>query len=120
MKQVIHKANDLFNIFGSKTKATKCVDQIIIAIESFRQIENSSIGIVFWQSVKDEIQNIESSEPEKTFSDGKFYWVKINENSNFEPAALKQQNGFCGFWFFFTNGHVCQIEEVHEFKPINN
>ena len=33
------------------------VNGIIIAIQSFRQIENSSIGIVYWQTVESHLKN---------------------------------------------------------------
>ncbi len=39
----------------AKKQAKMCVDEIINAIQSFRQIENSSVGIVWWQEVKREI-----------------------------------------------------------------
>jgi hypothetical protein len=48
------KAQSLQSKFGDK--ASLVVDEIINAIESFRQIENASVGIVWWQTVKDYLQ----------------------------------------------------------------
>ena len=48
------KAQSLQSKFGDK--ASLVVEEIINAIESFNQIENASVGIVWWQTVKSYLQ----------------------------------------------------------------
>lgn len=57
---------------------------------------------------------MKKKELKKELKAGNYYWVKIKENSKFEPAKCsKNEKLFC-----FTNGSAMDVDKAFDFIPL--
>ena len=68
----------------------------------------------------EEVKNNSSiSDVSESLVAGCHYWVKVDDDSEYKPATVREMYKDRSMYFCFTNGSVKECHFVRDYKPLN-